>query len=56
MKLGVGRSNFRKGIMGAGKDNYLLHLNSSRERVLSVLKYFGALHKTNDTNTLFQSI
>lgn len=45
-----------RGTMGARRDNHLLHLNSSRERVWRVMKYFGFLHKTNDINTLFQSI
>lgn len=56
MKSGVGRSNSRKGTTGAERDNYVLHLNGSRERVWSVLKYLGVLHKTNDTITLFHSI
>lgn len=33
MKSGVGRSSSRKGTMGAGRDNYILHLHGSRERV-----------------------
>lgn len=56
MKSEAGRSSSRKGTMGAGRDNYIFHFHSSRERVWSVLKYFGVLHKTNYTNTLFQSI
>lgn len=33
MKSGVGRSSSRKGTTGARRDNYILHLHGSRERV-----------------------